>query len=71
MAGDFAAPAAYNGLSQCGNWQPQLYMQDPATFAPTHVSTQDTMFANISDEELGELANVWNYQSLDFSFISS
>ncbi|RFN53099.1 hypothetical protein FIE12Z_2683 [Fusarium flagelliforme] len=71
MAGDFAAPAAYNDLSQCGNWQPQLYMQDPATFAPTHISTQDTMFANISDEELGELANVWNYQSLDFSFISS
>ncbi|CAG7557280.1 unnamed protein product [Fusarium equiseti] len=71
MAGDFAAPAAYNGLSQCGDWQSQLYMQDPATFAPTHVPTQDTMFANISDEELGELANVWNYQSLDFSFISS
>lgn len=71
VAGDFAAPATYTGPPQCGDWQPQLYMQDPATFAPTQFPSQGAIFANISDEELGELANVWNYQSLDFSFINS
>jgi hypothetical protein len=70
MAGDFAAPATYTGPPQCGDWQPQLYMQDPAAFVPTQFPSQGAIFANISDEELGELANVWNYQSLDFSFIN-
>lgn len=32
--------------------------------------TQDGNFAYISDQELGELASLWNYQSLDFNFIS-
>ncbi|KAM0237589.1 hypothetical protein ACHAPO_004238 [Fusarium lateritium] len=71
MAGGFAPPAVYTGPPQCGDWQPQLYMQDPTTFAPTQFTSQGAIFANISDEELGELANVWNYQSLDFSFINS
>ncbi|QPC74812.1 hypothetical protein HYE68_005564 [Fusarium pseudograminearum] len=71
MAGGFAPPAMYTGPPQCGDWQSQLYMQDPATFAPTQFTSQGAIFANISDEELGELANVWNYQSLDFSFINS
>ncbi|RGP70420.1 hypothetical protein FSPOR_3995 [Fusarium sporotrichioides] len=71
MTGDFPPPAVYTGPPQCGDWQPQLYMQDSVTFAPTQFTPQGAVFANISDEELGELANVWNYQSLDFSFINS
>ncbi|KAG8674388.1 hypothetical protein FPOAC1_000355 [Fusarium poae] len=71
MAGDFAPPAVYAGPPHCGDWQPQLYMQGPSMFAPTQFTAQGAIFANISDEELGELANVWNYQSLDFSFINS
>ncbi|KAF4963716.1 hypothetical protein FSARC_8286 [Fusarium sarcochroum] len=71
MSNDFVAPAAYASPTPCVEWQPQVYMQHPAAFAPTGIPPQGAVFANISDEELGELANLWNYQSLDFSFIDT
>ncbi|CAM1504232.1 Fc.00g018230.m01.CDS01 [Cosmosporella sp. VM-42] len=59
---------------------------DPANYAEWHQVVPDTSdhmvapimeqpfqdgnFANISDEDLGDLASLWNYQSLDFGFIS-
>jgi len=46
-------------------------MQNPTGFVPTDLPPEGPVFANISDEELGELANLWNYQSLDFSFMST
>ncbi|KAF4997372.1 hypothetical protein FGRMN_3957 [Fusarium graminum] len=70
MAGDFAASAAYAAPPACADWQPQLYMQDPTVFAPIDIPPQEAVFANISDEELGELASLWNYQSLDFNFMN-
>ncbi|KAM0353628.1 hypothetical protein ACHAPU_001641 [Fusarium lateritium] len=70
MAGDSAAPAAYAVPPACADWQPQLYMQDPTAFAPIGIPPQEAVFANISDEELGELASLWNYQSLDFNFMN-
>ncbi|KAM6531773.1 hypothetical protein FSOLCH5_001225 [Fusarium solani] len=51
-------------------WQPQVPVQDPANFPNSQLPPSDAVFANISDEELGELASLWNYQSLDFSFIN-
>ncbi|EEU48682.1 uncharacterized protein NECHADRAFT_103177 [Fusarium vanettenii 77-13-4] len=51
-------------------WQPQVPMQDPANFPNSQLPPSDAVFASISDEELGELASLWNYQSLDFSFIN-
>ncbi|KAM0440701.1 hypothetical protein ACHAPT_000002 [Fusarium lateritium] len=59
----YAAPVPYI------EWQPQMVAQDPANLATTQLPAPDAVFANISDEELGELASLWNYQSLDFSFI--
>ncbi|KAL2674994.1 hypothetical protein Neosp_011174 [[Neocosmospora] mangrovei] len=60
----YAAPAPYI------EWQPQMDAPDPANFTTTQLPPPDAVFANISDEELGELASLWNYQSLDFSFIN-
>lgn len=60
----YVAPAPYL------EWQPQMVAQDPANFTATELPPSDAVFANISDEELGELASLWNYQSLDFSFIN-
>lgn len=71
MGGDFATPVAYVAPSACAEWQPNLYMQDPTVFAPMDGPSQDAVFAHISDEELGELANLWNYQSLDFGFMNA
>ncbi|PNP78227.1 hypothetical protein FNYG_08455 [Fusarium nygamai] len=67
VGGDFVPPIAYAATAPCSDWQPQLYMQNPTGFVPA----EGPVFANISDEELGELANLWNYQSLDFSFMST
>ncbi|VTT80579.1 unnamed protein product [Fusarium fujikuroi] len=67
VGGDFVPPTAYAATAPCSDWQPQLYMQNPTGFVPA----EGPVFANISDEELGELANLWNYQSLDFSFMST
>lgn len=61
----YAAPAPAPYIE----WQPQMVAQDPANFTTTQLPPSDAVFANISDEELGELASLWNYQSLDFSFI--
>ncbi|KAF4450110.1 hypothetical protein F53441_6709 [Fusarium austroafricanum] len=69
MGGDFVPPAVY-APPPCAEWQPQLYMQDPAAFVPAGMPSQDAVFANISDEDLGELANLWNHQSLDFGFFN-
>ncbi|KAH7256757.1 fungal-specific transcription factor domain-containing protein [Fusarium tricinctum] len=71
MGGDFATPVAYVAPPACAEWQPNLYMQDPTVFAPMDGPSQDAVFAHISDEELGELANLWNYQSLDFGFMNA
>ncbi|KAJ4271686.1 hypothetical protein NW762_000391 [Fusarium torreyae] len=71
MNNDLVAPAAYAAPPPCVEWRPQAYMQHPANFATTGIPPQGAVFANISDEELGELANLWNYQSLDFSFIDT
>ncbi|KAF4334412.1 hypothetical protein FBEOM_11757 [Fusarium beomiforme] len=68
---DFVASTAYAAPPPCAEWQPQLYMQNPTGFVPAHLPPQGAVFANISDEELGELANLWNYQSLDFSFMNT
>lgn len=74
-----AAPVSYV------EWQPHVHspiaiapigmpVGIPVTEAPYlgigSQEIQDGSFANISDEELGELASLWNYQSLDFGFIS-
>ncbi|KAM5355677.1 hypothetical protein ACJ41O_002323 [Fusarium nematophilum] len=60
----YAVPAPYFG------WQPQMPVYEPADLTVTELPAQDAVFTNISDEELGELASLWNYQSLDFSFIN-
>ncbi|WAO83982.1 Zn(2)-C6 fungal-type domain-containing protein [Fusarium falciforme] len=62
----YAAPAPAPYIE----WQPQMVAQDPTNFTTTQLPPSDAVFANISDEELGELASLWNYQSLDFSFIN-
>jgi hypothetical protein len=71
VGGDFVPPMAYAAPAPCADWQPQLYMQNPTGFVSADLPPQGPVFANISDEELGELANLWNYQSLDFSFMST
>nr|RBQ88368.1 hypothetical protein FVER53263_00794 [Fusarium verticillioides] len=71
MGDDFVPPIAYAATAPCSDWQSQLYMQNPTGFMPAGVPAEGPVFANISDEELGELANLWNYQSLDFSFMST
>ncbi|KAJ3525018.1 hypothetical protein NM208_g11821 [Fusarium decemcellulare] len=64
------APEAYAAPAPYIDWQSQMPVQDPDSFTVTELPPQDAVFANISDEELGELASLWNYQSLDFSFIN-
>ncbi|KAL9574794.1 hypothetical protein ACKAV7_001206 [Fusarium commune] len=71
VGGDFVPPIAYAATAPCSDWQPQLYTQNPTGFVPADLPSEGPVFANISDEELGELANLWNYQSLDFSFMST
>ncbi|KAF5018193.1 hypothetical protein F66182_9834 [Fusarium sp. NRRL 66182] len=71
MSGSYAAPGAYAAPPPCNEWPPQMYIQNPSTFMTNEFPAQGPVFANISDQELGELANLWNYQSLDFSFIDT
>lgn len=52
------------------SWQPEVLDQGPTDgFSINELPSPDTVFASISDEELGELAISWNYQSLDFGFV--
>lgn len=39
--------------------------------SPENMPVQDLGFGNITDAELGELATLWNWQSLNLDFISS
>lgn len=52
-------------------WQPELLHQDGrnGSTVGSELANKAPVFADISDEELGELASLWDYQSLDFSFI--
>ncbi|KAF4978979.1 hypothetical protein FZEAL_4734 [Fusarium zealandicum] len=69
VGSDIVVPAAYAAPASYVQWQPQVSLPDPANFTVTDLPAQGAVFANISDEELGEMASLWNYQSLDFSFI--
>ncbi|KAF5005867.1 hypothetical protein FDECE_7725 [Fusarium decemcellulare] len=70
VGSDAVAPEAYAAPAPYIDWQSQMPVHDPNNFTVTELPPQDAVFANISDEELGELASLWNYQSLDFSFIN-